>query len=438
MMKVKMLAAVVAAASIVGAQEPQNIFAVDADRANADIKVKVRSARSELKNAFAEFARAVGISYGVPTQDGRIYCRGQAAVNADYSSPQFIKSRAMAYERAYLDAIARFMIDSYGRETTKKVSELYDDQSEGSREMPATKSKNLAEKVALLADAKLNAALADSGVPPEKYAEASVIEKRKLLHDAIAVETMHKVLHASSGCIPVKTFESRGDDGRYCIGVVVRYDKTSMTLAKCFRQKVRPAISCQHGLAINDALPQEDEMTSNFGVRLYYDETGTPSLLSFGQWGCDYAGKSAAKAERAEAQAVNQARMLADSGLTSFINSFVDAAETGDVSETVFEGINFTDDGNATPEDFTRIADLYRKSIKLTGSDTMLGRSTVYDEILMHPNGHKVAVVVRRWSFGMVDAVDAFIKGKMRESGETKPAAAKEGSGVREGRTYDF
>ena len=180
-------------------------------------------------------------------------------------------------------------------------------------------------------------------------------------------------------------------------------------------------------------------MTSNFGVRLYYDESGTPSLLSFGQWGSSYTGKSAAMAERAEDQALNQARMLADSGLTAFINSFMDAAESGSAGESISEGIVFTDDGNATPESVANVADVYVKKIRQSGSDTMKGRSTVYDEILTHPNGHKVAVVVRRWSFATVDAVDAIDAVKPPEKTEAeKPAAHKEGAGVRKGRTYDF
>lgn len=428
--------------SVAHAQESSQDAAVSADVAdsvNADVTVKVKSARGELKRAFAEFAEKAGIAYGEMTPDGRLYCKGQAPVNADYASPQFIKSRSMAYERAYLDAIAHFMMDSYGFETTAKVSEFYDNQSEDARSSPVAKAKSLSEKVSLLADAALNSALTAMKVPSEKFSTAGVIEKRKLLHDSIAVEVMNKVLHASSGCVPVKTFEARGDNGRYYIGVIVRYDNTSKTLAKCFKQKVRPAISRKTGLAVKDALPCEDEMTSNFGVRIYYDETGTPALLSFGQWGCAYTGKSAAQSERAEDHAVNQARMLADSGLTSFINSFVDASESADVNETISESVTFTDDGNATPDEFSRIADIYRKSIKMTGSDSLKGRSTVYDEVLTHPNGHKVAVVVRRWSFGTLDAIDSFDKASQAPKAEkSKVSASKEGAGVREGRTFDF
>lgn len=436
------MTAIVAAASIAMAQElsqPQDISAADAERANADLKVSVKAARDTLKAAFAEFAKEAGVSYGVATGDGRFYSKGQAYVNADYSSPQFIKSRSLAYERAYLDAISRFMIDFYGYETTQKLSSLYEDRSEGAEEAPAPTAKSIGEKVAMLTDAQLNSALAAAGVPPDKYSAASIVERRKLFQSTLANETMNKALHASSGCIPVKTFEAVGDDGRYAIGVIVRYDRTSKELAKCFKLKVRPAIFKSEGLSVEEALPPEEEMTSNFGVRLYFDETGTPSLLSFGQWGCSYTGKSAARAEREEDHAINQARLLADSSLTTFINSFADVAETGNVSESIYEGVNFTDDNNVVPEEFSRVVDVYRKSISVKGSDTMKGRSTVYDSILEHPNGQKVAVVVRRWSFGMVDAVDALDKPLSPDKPESKGSGAKKEGGVlRKGRTYDF
>lgn len=437
-MKIQTIIAVALVASAAFAQEI-SIPAESAAKANTDVKVTVKSAKRVLKEAFKEFAKEAKITYGKPMSDGRFYSKGQAPVNADYSSPQFIKSRAMAYERAYLDAVVRFMTDCYGQQTTEKVSDFYGNQSENAKESPVATAKSLGDKVALLTDAKLNAALQESGVPPEKYAAAGIVEKRKLLQDKIAVTTMNKVLRMSSGCIPVKTFEARGDDGRYYIGVVVRYDRTSNTLAKCFRQKVRPAISKPEGMTLEEALPPEEEMTSNFGVRLYFDETGTPSLLSFGQWGSSYTGKSATMAERAEEQALNQARLLADSGLTAFVNSFMESAESGDVGENLSEGIVFTDDGNATPESVANVADVYLKKIKQTGADSLKGRSTVYDEVLTHPNGHKVAVVVRSWSFATVDAVNAInTPPAAPKPKEEKPTAIKEGAGVRKGRTYDF
>ena len=164
-----------------------------------------------------------------------------------------------------------------------------------------------------------------------------------------------------------------------------------------------------------------------------------PAAAVFGQFGSSYTGKSARMAERADDQALRQARMLADSGLTAFINSFVDASESSTVSEEITDSRIFTDDGSATPEEATRMLDIYRRSIKQTGTDTMKGRSTVFEKIVQHPNGHKVAVVVRSWRFGTLDAVSAIDAPPPKPS--AKPAAPtipREGAGVRKGRTYDF
>ena len=421
-----------------GDEEIGEVASATVQAVAAEVKASVKG-RELLADAFKVFADELGITYGEATADGRFYSKGQAVVDADAASPQFVKSRSMAYERAYLDAVARFMIDCYGRETTARVAEFYGNQSSDAEDSPVAKAKGLTEKIGLLAEAKVDKALAEEGVPAEKYASAGIVEKRTLLRDAIAIETANKALHQSSGCIPVKTFEARGDDGRYYIGVVVRYDRSSKTLAECFRRKVRPALVKEGGLTVKQALPPEDEIVSNFGVRLYFDETGTPALLSFGQFGSSYTGKSARMAERADDQALRQARMLADSGLTAFINSFVDASESSTVSEEITDSRIFTDDGNATPEEATRMLDIYRRSIKQTGTDTMKGRSTVFEKIVQHPNGHKVAVVVRSWRFGTLDAVSAIDAPPPKPS--AKPAAPtipREGAGVRKGRTYDF
>ena len=433
------LVALVAPASLV-AQEPAEQVSVPKDTVEAvasEAKASVKG-KDLLKDAFRAFADEIGITYGTATPDGRFYSKGQSVVDADVASPQFVKSRSMAYERAYLDAVARFMVDCYGRETTARVSEFYGNQSSDAEDAPVAKANGLMAKIGLLAEAKVDKALAEEGVPSEKYAKASIVEKRTLLRDAIAIETANKALHQSSGCIPVKTFEARGDDGRYYIGVVVRYDRASKTLAECFRRKVRPALVREGGLTVKQVLPPEDEIVNNFGVRLYFDETGTPALLSFGQFGSSYTGKSERMAERAEEQALRQARMLADSGLTAFINSFVDASESSTVSEEITDSRIFTDDGNATPEEASRVLDIYRRTTKQTGTDTMKGRSTVFEEIVTHPNGHKVAVVVRRWGFDTLDAVSAIDAPPRPSAKPTAPSAVREGSGVRKGATFDF
>lgn len=404
---------------------------------NAEIKVRI-DAKARLTTAFNEFAREVGFDYGVYTQDGRFYSKGQSPVAAHYASPSFVKSCAMAYERAYINALSQFVMDFYGRETSTKLLQYYGDNSSNASESPTAKAKGICDKVVLLADAKLNKALEAEGVAPEKYNVCGVVEKRNLLTDAIITKTMKRALQSSSGCIPVRTFVSIGDDGQYYVGVVVRYDATSKELAKCFKNKTRPAVKKDFGLSLKDALPPKEEILSNFGVRLYFDETGCPALLSFGQYGSSYTGQNPIAADRAEEHALRQAQNLADSGLTMFINSFMDISEGSEMSEIQTEDIVFTDDGNATPESVSAVIDKIRRNVKQQGSDTMRGRSTVFCEVLEHPNGHKVAVVVRRWSFATVDAANRMDATRKSDAEKQVVPSRKSNGAIMKGRTYDF
>lgn len=457
-MKFQFAVAAIAAASVSFAQEaapesaievpaapaqtaeaaPQQEAAVDGAEANKDVTVSV-SAKDSLEDAFAEYAEKRGFTYGEKTEKGSIYYKGMSVVDQTVESATFIKSRSFAYERAYLNALSSYVMDFFGRETASTYMETFGNQSSDAEVPPAMTPASLCEKIGMLADAKLNQALAAAGVDPSRYEGAPIVEKRKLMQDTIVKSSLKKALHTSSGCLPVKTFESRGTDGRYYIGVVVRVGADCTTLANAFRLKKRPALCREGGFTVKEALPDTtDEMVQTFGVRLYFDETGTPALLSFGQFGSAYAGKSARMAERAEAQAQKQAKALADSALTMFINSFTDASEESELSEDVESSITFKADGDATQEEVSKIIDIYRSKIKQTGSDTMKGRTTVYDRFVTHPSGQRVAVCVRRWSFGQVDAVNEVLSGPKPEAPKPQTQKKTYDSGVRSSRTYDF
>ena len=421
----------------VPAEESVVVTPDEAPEANKDITVVV-NAKDQLDDAFAEYAEKRGFTYGEKTAKGSIYYKGSSPVDQNVESGTFIKSRSFAYERAYVNALSAYVLDFFGRETATTFMETFGDQSTNAEEPPKMTPADLFEKIKLLADAKLNKALSDAGVDPSRYEGAPIVEKRKLMQDTIVKRVVNKAIHTSSGCLPVKTFESRGTDGRYYIGVVVRVGADCTALANSFRLKQRPALCREGGLTVNEALPETpEEMVQTFGVRLYFDETGTPSLLSFGQFGSSYLGKSSRMAERAEVQAQKQARALADSALTMFINSFADVTDESDLSEDISDTRVFTADGGVSAEEVSNIIDIYRSKIKQTGSDTLKGRTTVYDRFVTHPSGQRVAVCVRRWSFAQVDAVDEVLT-QPRPQPEKPKAQKVYDSGVRSSRTYDF
>lgn len=414
--------------------------AVDAASVNADVAVEVK-ARDLLDTAFEEYARERKITYGTRAANGSTYYKGSAAVDRHVEDAMFVKSRAFAYERAYLDAVGNYVMDCYGRETAKTCAEVFGDNSSNVEEPPPMTTADLAKKIQLLSEAKIDEALSKAGVDPSKYQGSPVVEKRRLMQDSIVKKSAKKALHSSSGCLPVKTFESRGTDGRYSIGVVVRVGADCRTLAQAFKAKRRPAMSSDNRMSVAEALPKTaEEMVQSFGVRIFFDETGTPSLLSFGQFGSSYKGKSARLAERAEEQACRQAKALADSALTTFINSFVDVAEESELSEEIGESRVFRADKSVEPEEVATMIDRYRKSVAQTASDTMKGRTTVYDRVVTHPSGARVAVCVRCWSFAQVDAVNEADSPRPRPAAPAAaPAKAKAyDAGVRSSATYDF
>ena len=81
--------------------------------------------------------------------------------------------------------------------------------------------------------------------------------------------------------------------------------------------------------------------------------------------------------------------------------------------------------------------DKWSKKSVTVGFDSMIGRSTVYRKVLTHPTNHRVAVVVRCWSFGKLDAEKNVLEGKKKSSNNT-PAIKQEKHGVRRGKVYDF
>ena len=409
---------------------------------NKDITTYV-SSKQMMEEMFADYAKERGFNYGVPNAKGTTYVCGSATVKANVNSASFVKSRAMAYDVAYQDAIAKLVMDLTGQEMVKSVRECFDDQSDDRLEVPRTFEEaetGVMKKLEVLAEAQVDEGLVKMGIDPAKYTEVGLGKKKQLFKDSLVKRSLRKAFHSAAGFLPVQTFETRTEKGIYTIGVVLRSDADCMEIAKCLKEKKRPAICRESGLTIKDALPTDDELLTQFGVRLYFDESGMPSLLSFGQWGSSFTGTDERKIERAMESAFLQAESSANEQLTAFINSKIAVEEASERGEIEEESLLAEGNGSVTEEAVVKIIDRISKSSSVTGNDTLIGRSTVLKKTLQHPSGHRIACVVRRWSFGQLEAAKAILNGGKRPP---KPVAkpqqlAPADRGKRAGRTYDF
>lgn len=392
-----------------------------------------------MEQAFEKYRQERNIAaYGTPNTRGTTYFTGQSTVTANVNSPDFIKSRSVAFMRAYQNAITQMVMDRVGREVTTTLAEEFSDNSTNAEEKPEENGSSapvILRKIGALSEAALDKALRKMDVDPAEYADKSVEVRKDLFKNALIKRAVRTAVDNASGCLPVQTFESRSSDGTYTIGVVLRFDADCKEIARCIAAKKRPLITRSNGLTIEQALPDDEELLTQFGVRLFFDESGSPSLLSFGQYGSAYTGNNSRQRERAMEHAFRQAENIANQQLTEFINSTVSLEESSDIGEEEVARIFFLADGTKVREELTNCIDRFSSRSKTVGYDTMVGRSTVCRRTLTHPAGHQVAVVVRRWSFAKLDAE---LNIQQQEEKAKKTEFRKEDSGVRQGRTYDF
>ena len=460
-MKTQLMVAAFMGMSVAFAQElaQQEEFAEitpeSATAENADLAVKVsetviaEDTAALLEEKFEEFRtakREADANWDWGTSDGKgdIYIKAECAVDLDSTQPEFVKARWFAFEKAYTRALADYIVDTYGKFVGKTISSEFGDDSTGASDIEERPSATLGEKIGMLAEAKIDKALAAEGVPESQYKGKNLVTKKELAHDVLTKSMVKRAVHDSSGCMVIKTFEAFNNKN-YRVGVIIKGGAQCKSLAKCFRMKKRPAL-VKEGLSWGQIRPSDQEMLQEFGVRLYFDETGTPSLLSYGQFGTSYTGKNNAMRERFEKQAKHQATMLADSKISEFVNSMMDVTdETPQIGTEMQEAISTFSDDTASDDVKISMVDKYRKSFKTSTSVDMSGITTVYGpKMIAHPSGHKVAVVVRRWSFSQLDAIKDMerLEKELEKKGAVAPVSkaqnTTEGSGVRSGATYDF
>ncbi len=271
---------------------------------------------------------------------------------------------------------------------------------------------------------------------------ASIDQKRDLARKAIQKTSVNDAVGSSAGLLPVQTFEGWDEKGKYALGCVVRGGEMVETIAECLRFKQRPMLSRpEAGLTVAEALPTDAELVSQFGVRLFFDKAGVPALLSFGQWGSAYTGTDEDMAEDAMEHAMGQAKAEADDQLTMFINSTISLHEESSRGRIAEESVAFDANGVPTVSSVRGIIDTSLKQARQKGSDTMIGRSTVCEKVLVHPtSGQKIAVCVRMWSFGQYDAMKRIIERRppTPPAGVAAPTPASGAAGKSRGRSYDF
>jgi len=387
------------------------------------------------------------INEGVTEDGGKVYYRAVKRVSAKPSSPSWVKSRQIAFEKALLEAQSKYVFNNFGRNAVKTEQTITSDESDNVHDFDDKKVSRseigaLYDKAIALSQAKLDGLLVEAGVDPDEYEAIPEAQRKNLYLNSYLTTSIKKAIGASSGLLPVRTFEGQDGNGNHSIGVVmIRSDKLQQLASDMSRQR-EPFLTAKKGKPLGRYIDYSGkQLSSQFGVRVVFNEQGQPLVLSYGQWGFGYKGKNEARLDRARTHSADKADGVAVDALTIFMNSRL-AYENESTSGEVISNFVEKQGDEITEEDVTAIIDKMNQTIRLTASAKLSGTRIVKRWKYKHPYGHEIIGRVRMWSMDGVEqskAISSFKPNTKPSASEAKPGRSVQSSaaGIQSGLDFD-
>ena len=387
------------------------------------------------------------ISEGEIGSGGKVYYRAVMRVSAKPSSPSWVKSRQIAFEKALLKAQSEYVFNNFARNTVKTEQTISEDNSDNAYEFDNKKVSRsqigaLYDKAMALGQARLNELLDDAGVDPAEFEAIPEAQRKNIFTNSYLTTSIKKAIGESSGLLPVRTFEGKDGNGNHSIGVVmIRSDKLQQ-LASDMSSQREPFLTARKGKPLSSYIDfPGEQLATQFGVRVVFNEQGRPQVLSYGQWGFGYKGKNEARLDRERTHSADKADAVAVDALTIFMNSRL-AYENESTSGEIIENFIEKQGDEVTEEDVTTIIDKMNQKIKLTASARLSGTRIVKRWKYKHPYGHEIIGRIRMWSMDGVEQSKTITSFKPKTksntaSTESGKVAQSSTAGIQSGLNFD-
>lgn len=394
-------------------------------------QVAQKSASEIVEELFEAYMRDNGLENGYNAKADKYFYFAKSPVEQSVVSPDFGKSRVLAFEKAYLGAQKQFVKDLDQQVTSEIVQHLFADNSSdaGSFEQELGQGSStleaLASKALALGDAMLSSKLEEYGIDPQRYSAAPPDQKKTLLEDAFLKRTVTRASKALAGVTPIQTFIGQSASGSQTVGVLLMYSPKLEAIASCLAREQKPQIAKQ-GPPLRDIVPLDDKakLYDLLGVRVLFDENG-PVVVSYGQWSSSYTGENESMRERHRGIALDQADSLAAAQLAAFLNSSFSTQDEATISETVSQS-KILRGGSGDVEEVTasQIVDVRNETSKSRTSARLKGASTLKRWVYKTPEGHEIVGVIKTYSFAGIQAAK---RGAQKPGGAQKKAGGSTG-----------
>lgn len=391
---------------------------VYAQASQADAEITSASAPSPYVDPAMEieaaFDRFFSTGFGKKLQQrmasGELYVgQAWAEVQVSPQNSQWPKYRVMAYENAITKAENIYLMALSSKIAVEKTRRYFADNSGNIPDFDNSDSNNqdkvsrIFDKALTLTEEKLNMALDDLGVDPEKYTNSSLPQRHTLFKDVLIKSSMKEAVGSLTGLLPIQTFEAQNTNGEHVIGVIIVSSQKMSQFARAIisNRKEFSSDESRRGQSVFELISKDKALLlDQFGIRRLYDEQGYPVLLSYGQWGNAYRGTDKRQSRRQRSAALNQARLQADQQIAMFISGKATATEESQTGQIVEQSIDIHQDNYKEEHDISQIIDQIKKEsrskarVKLSGLTDVLTWSQPHP---VYPNQELVGVV-RVWS----------------------------------------
>lgn len=269
-------------------ESPSTAPATAPEQPQSNFPLAEQVSGSALKKQLNQYLDAHGWVLGQNVRDdgSEFYLVWNAApIQAKPSDMNYEDARVAAFERAVLGAKGEFVKMQQQIITAKTLSELSADDRNfdpASRKGNIGQMQVLGQKVTALTEGALDKLLKKLDVDPSQFSER---KKRVLARQALTKQIATNAVASVVGMRPLSSFEDASS-----IGVLMVYSKAQQALADAIREgraMNNPAKAGHSTIQqiISAQLKKDSDYLYQHGVRLIYDNQGTPWLVAFGQSG---------------------------------------------------------------------------------------------------------------------------------------------------------
>ena len=417
--------AFIALAVLVFAVAFQQALAETDQAPSADVEAEADASSAESQDAnkivldrMADWKRSGPMARGLLQRDDVLIVEGTAFIALEADDERWPKARSLAYQQAFMNAMGEYVSLIRSRVTTRLLREQFEqDLDEGElafdpEDVMSSQLERALEKLAILGERKLDQALADSGMSAEEIARLTPPQKKIAFSDRITRRTTREAFGSAAGLVPIKTIDNEGNSA---IGVVAASSRRMRRLAtQVARGKAITPDAERARLSIAEQLAEvsDQELVDQFGVRVYWDEQGYPTLVSFGQWGFSNEGLDNRKKARRRDFAGRQAENDARSHLVTFIRASTRFTEESTVGADVEEAFSVLPDNTVEDVETARLVDELVRKANVTSQAELTGMATLRTWGARHPDleNQEIIGAVVSWSPAREKAVRAAIR----------------------------